>query len=128
MAMKAKFLIIIEKGERNYSAYSPDVPGCIATGRSVETTLNEMRVALVFHIESLIESGDNVPTPKSLNYYLDKTDEISSEDILAHIEIDVTEPLRNLCPTKSQFTKNRPVRRAEISQFCFVIMASITIR
>ncbi len=90
--MKAKFLIIIEKGERNYSAYSPDVPGCIATGRSVETTLNEMREALVFHIESLIESGDNVPTPKSLNYYLDKTDEISSEDILAHIEIDVTEP------------------------------------
>lgn len=90
--MKKKFLIILEKGERNYSAYSPDIPGCIATGRSVETTLNEIREALVFHIEGLVENGDDVPSPKSLNYYIDKTDEISSEDILAHIEIDVPQP------------------------------------
>ena len=90
--MKVKFLIILEKGERNYSAYSPDVQGCIATGQSVETTLNEMREALVFHIEGLIESGDDMPSPKSLNHYLDKTDEISSDDILAHIEIQIPEP------------------------------------
>jgi len=90
--MKAKFLIILEKGGRNYSAYSPDIPGCIATGRSVEATLNEMRAALVFHIEGLLQNGDAVPSPKSLNYYIDKTDEISSDDILAHIEIEIPEP------------------------------------
>jgi len=90
--MKTKFLIILEKGGRNYSAYSPDVPGCVATGESVETTLNEMREALVFHIEGLIENGDDVPTPKTLNYYIEKTDEISSDDILAHIEIEVPQP------------------------------------
>ena len=90
--MKSKFLIIFEKGERNYSAYSPDVPGCIATGTTVEITLNEMREALVFHIEGLIESGDDMPTPKTLNHYIEKTDEISSDDILAHVEIEVPQP------------------------------------
>jgi predicted RNase H-like HicB family nuclease len=90
--MKTKFLIILEKGERNYSASSPVVPGCVATGKSVETTLNEMREALVFHIEGLIENGADVPTPKTLNYYIEKTDEISSDDILAHIEIEVPQP------------------------------------
>ncbi len=90
--MKTKFLIILEKGERNYPAYSPDVPGCIATGKSVEITSNEMREALVFHIEGLIENGDDLPTPKTLNYYIEKIDEISSDDILAHIEIEMPQP------------------------------------
>lgn len=51
-----------------------------------------MRGALAFHIEGLVQNGVNAPTPKSLNYYIDKTDDISSENILAHIEIEVPEP------------------------------------
>ncbi len=84
-----KFLVIIEKGAKNYSAYSPDVSGCAATGKSVEETLENMREALEFHIEGMLEDGEEIPLPKGLNYYLENTDEISSEDILAHVNIKV---------------------------------------
>ncbi|MDQ3713773.1 MAG: type II toxin-antitoxin system HicB family antitoxin [Acidobacteriota bacterium] len=84
-----KFLVIIEKGAKNYSAYSPDVSGCAATGKSVEETLESMREALEFHIEGMLEDGEEIPLPKGLNYYLENTDEISSEDILAHVNIEV---------------------------------------
>ena len=87
-----KYLIILEKGESNYSAYSPDVSGCIATGKSVEETLENMREALEFHFEEMLENGEAIPVPKSLNYYVEKTDEISSEDILAHINLETPEP------------------------------------
>ena len=87
-----KYLIIIEKGENNYSAYSPDVAGCAATGKSVEETLENMREALEFHFEGMLENGEEIPAPKSLNYYIEKTGEISSEDILAHINMKVPEP------------------------------------
>ncbi len=87
-----KFLIIIEKGANNYSAYSPDVTGCAATGKSIEETLENMREALEFHFEGMRENGEAIPAPKSLNYYIEKTDEISSEDILAHVEIEISEP------------------------------------
>jgi predicted RNase H-like HicB family nuclease len=70
--MKAKFLIIIEKGENNYSAYSPDVPECAATGESVESTLQHIRNALEFHFEGMLQNGDEIPEPKSLSYYLQK--------------------------------------------------------
>lgn len=82
------FLIIIEKGSNNYSAYSPDLPGCAATGKSVEETLSNMKEVVEFHLEGVAESGETVPTPKSLNYYLEETDEISSDDILAHVHVE----------------------------------------
>ncbi len=84
-----KFLIVIEKGKNNYSAYSPDVSGCAATGKTIEKTLANMKEALEFHIEGVLESGESVPTPRSLNYYIEKTNEISSDDILAHIDVAV---------------------------------------
>ncbi len=87
-----KYLITIEKGENNYSAYSPDVLGCAATGKSVEETLENMRNALKFHFEGIVEDSEEIPAPKSLNYYIEKTDEISSEDILAHINFEIPEP------------------------------------
>lgn len=46
--MKNRYLVIIEKGVRNYSAFSPDVPGCIATGKTVEETIDSIRDALGF--------------------------------------------------------------------------------
>jgi len=87
-----KYLIIIEKGENNYSAYSPDVSGCAATGKTVEETLQTMKQALEFHFEGLTEDGEEIPMPKGLNFYLEQTDEISSEDILAHINLEMPEP------------------------------------
>lgn len=89
--MSNKYLIVIEKGENNYSAYSPDVFGCVATGTTVEETISNIRDALEFHIEGMLEDGESFPTPKTLNYYLENTDEISSDDILTHIEIKLAE-------------------------------------
>ena len=89
--MKSKFLIVIEEGDVNYSAYSPDVPGCVATGTSVEGTLTSIRSALQFHLEGMAEHGEQMPVPQTLNYYVQSTDEISSDDILAHVVIDTPE-------------------------------------
>ena len=57
------YTIFIEKSPRNYAAYAPDLPGCIATGTTREETLNEMRQAIRLHIESLREHGEPVPEP-----------------------------------------------------------------
>ncbi|CAN5252283.1 hypothetical protein BH10ACI1_BH10ACI1_27910 [soil metagenome] len=89
--MKSKFLVVIEKGENNYSAYSPDVSGCVSTGKTVEETISNMKEALEFHLEGMLEDGESFPMPKTLNYYIESTDEISSEDILTHIEITLPE-------------------------------------
>lgn len=86
-----KFLVIIEKGKNNFSAYSPDISGCAATGKSVEETLENMKSVLEFHLEGMRNGGEEIPTPKSLNYYIAETDEISSEDILAHINVETPE-------------------------------------
>ncbi len=79
-----KYLIVIEKGEKNYSAYSPDIPGCAATGKTVDETISEMQSALEFHFEGMIEGGEKIPMPKSLNFYLEQTNEISDENIRTH--------------------------------------------
>lgn len=89
--MKTRFLVVIEKVKANYSAYSPDLPGCIATGKTVEETLSEMRSAILFHLEGMIGDGDNIPLPRSLNLYLLETDEISVDDILTSVEIEIPE-------------------------------------
>ena len=61
-----RFLIIIEKAGENFSAYSPDLPGCVATGATREETERRMYEAIEFHIEGLIE--DNQPVPSSTSF------------------------------------------------------------
>ncbi|MDD4906449.1 MAG: type II toxin-antitoxin system HicB family antitoxin [Methylobacter tundripaludum] len=51
------YAIVVEKAANNYSAYVPDLPGCVATGNTVEETEREIREAIEFHIEGLIEDG-----------------------------------------------------------------------
>ena len=63
--------IVVEKAGNNYSAYTPDLPGCIATGATIEETEREMRAAIEFHIEGLIEDGVSVPLPESIVEYLE---------------------------------------------------------
>lgn len=59
-----RYTIVIEKSPRNYAAYVPDLPGCVATGATREETVNEIREAIRFHIESLLEHGESVPEPQ----------------------------------------------------------------
>lgn len=87
--MKTKFLVIIEKGSSNFSAYTPDLPGCIATGKTVEKTVAEMSLAIEFHVEGMIENGEELPKPRSINSYLLETDEISANDILTSVEVEM---------------------------------------
>jgi predicted RNase H-like HicB family nuclease len=60
-----KYYVIIEKGEQNYSAYVPDLPGCVTTGGTVEETLRNIREAIEGHLELLLEMGEPVPEPRS---------------------------------------------------------------
>lgn len=66
-----RYAIVVEKAENNYSAYVPDLPGCVATGASVEETEREIREAIGLHIEGLIEDGLPVPQPSSIVEYLE---------------------------------------------------------
>lgn len=58
-----RFLVVIEKADNNYSAYSPDLPGCIATGKTREETELHMHEAIEMHVRGLQE--DNLPIPES---------------------------------------------------------------
>jgi len=62
----SKYLVIYEPGEHNWSAFSPDVPGCVATGKSREETERNFREALTLHLELLAEDGDDIPQPTGL--------------------------------------------------------------
>ena len=58
-----RFLVVIEKADGNYSAYAPDLPGCVATGKTVEEAERNMHQAIEMHIQGLLE--DNLPVPES---------------------------------------------------------------
>ena len=69
----SKYTIVIEKAEGNYSAYCPDLPGCIATGRTEEKTIQRMKEAIEFHIEGLREEKTSIPTPSTKAVSVDVT-------------------------------------------------------
>ena len=60
-----RYLIIVEKTATGYSAYSPDVPGCVAAAATRPEVEREMHDAIEFHIEGLRAAGEEVPTPRS---------------------------------------------------------------
>jgi predicted RNase H-like HicB family nuclease len=64
------YLVIIERAPNNYAAYSPDLPGCIATGDTEEETLALMREAIAFHLEGLREEGLPIPQPTTRAEYV----------------------------------------------------------
>jgi predicted RNase H-like HicB family nuclease len=61
-----RFLIVIEKANKNYSAYSPDLPGCVATGATREEAEQNMYDAIEMHIQGLLE--DKLPVPESKSF------------------------------------------------------------
>ena len=65
-----KFLVVIEKGENGYGAYSPDLPGCVAIGSTREETEEKMYEAIAFHLEGLREDGLPIPDSESVAEYI----------------------------------------------------------
>jgi len=66
-----KYLVIFEKAGDNYSAYSPDLPGCIATGSTRSDVEKNIREAISFHIEGLVKDGSSIPEPASFTEYVE---------------------------------------------------------
>jgi predicted RNase H-like HicB family nuclease len=66
-----KYLIIYEKTSTGYSAYVPDLPGCVAAGFSFEETADLMRRAVELHLEAMREDGDPIPEPTTRADYVD---------------------------------------------------------
>ena len=66
-----RYAVVIEKADGNYSAYVPDLPGCIAAGETVADVEREIREAIRFHIEGLQADGLAVPEPTSIAQYVE---------------------------------------------------------
>jgi predicted RNase H-like HicB family nuclease len=66
-----RYAIVIEKAQSNYSAYVPDLPGCVATGATVEEVESQIREAIEFHLEGLREDGLPIPASESRVEYVD---------------------------------------------------------
>lgn len=66
-----RYAIVVEEAENNFSAYAPDLPGCVATGFSIEEVEREMQEAIEFHLEGLIEDGLPIPRAASRIEYLE---------------------------------------------------------
>ncbi len=66
-----KYLIVIEKTQTGFSAYSPDIPECVTTGKSHEETTENMEEAITFHLEGLKLEGEPLPLPSSTSAYIE---------------------------------------------------------
>lgn len=66
-----RYAIVVEKAEKNYAAYVPDLPGCIATGATIEETERLLREAIELHVAGMREDGLPVPEPSSVVDYVE---------------------------------------------------------
>ncbi len=66
-----RYAVVIEKAGNNYGAYVPDLPGCVATGNTIAETEAEIRGAIAFHIDGLIEDGLPVPPAAAQASYVE---------------------------------------------------------
>jgi predicted RNase H-like HicB family nuclease len=69
--MQTKYLIVIEKTPNNLSAFSPDLPGCVATGSSQSEVEERMRDAIRMHLDGMREDGLEIPKPSSVAEYIE---------------------------------------------------------
>lgn len=90
-----KYLVVIEKSDTGFSAFSPDAPGCITVGDTVEETIANMREALDLYIEATVENGHDLPKGKGVEYHITngllKEGEIAEEYFLTQVEIELPE-------------------------------------
>ena len=66
-----KYAVVIEHGERNLSAYVPDLPGCVSTGKTIEEIQRNIREAIEFHLEGMVADGDPIPEPSTSVSYVE---------------------------------------------------------
>ena len=66
-----RYAVVIEKGERNYSAYVPDLPGCVSVGDTLDEVKAEIRKAIAVHLEGLREDGAPIPSPSTSAEYVE---------------------------------------------------------
>jgi predicted RNase H-like HicB family nuclease len=66
-----RYAVVIESGPGNLSAYVPDLPGCIATGKTLEEVLNNIRAAAEFHLEGMRQDGLPIPEPTTRCEYIE---------------------------------------------------------
>jgi predicted RNase H-like HicB family nuclease len=66
-----KYAVVIEKAQSNYSAYVPDLPGCVAAASTIEEVEKEIREAIEFHIEGMRKDGEAAPQPSSSVEYIE---------------------------------------------------------
>lgn len=66
-----RYAVVIEKATGNYSAYVPDLPGCVATGLTLSEVESEISEAIAFHIEGMVEDGLPIPPPASQVEYIE---------------------------------------------------------
>lgn len=66
-----QYMVVIEKGKNNFSAYVPDLPGCISTGKTKRSVLKLIREGIQFHLEGMIEDSAVIPKPSTMSEYVD---------------------------------------------------------
>jgi predicted RNase H-like HicB family nuclease len=66
-----KYLVVVEKTDTGYSAYSPDLEGCVATGQTSDEVEREMQEAINFHLEGMARNGDPIPEPRTYSRYIE---------------------------------------------------------
>ena len=66
-----RYAVVIESGGNNYSAYVPDLPGCVATGDTVERVRENLREAVRMHLDGMRQDGQPIPPPSTSTEYLD---------------------------------------------------------
>ena len=91
--MKLRYAVVFEQTSNNYGAYAPDVPGCGSTGVTWEEIQANIREALAFHIEGMVENGEAVPEPRmsvreAMAYHSQPLDESALESLAAFGKAD----------------------------------------
>ena len=86
-----KYLVVIEKADENYSAFSPNLPGCITVGATVEETISHIKEAIELYLEVTAEQGKGVPPSCGLRYHIDQgvfnENEMAPEYYIAQVEV-----------------------------------------
>ncbi len=102
--MTDQYLIVLEKSDTGFSAYSPDVAGCIATGETLEDTTKLMRSALVLHLAD----DANLPKPRGIDAYVDALRDSEGEEFyLTHISVaSVASLMANLQGVSREQSRN----------------------
>ena len=66
-----RYAVVIEKAKKNYSAYVPDLPGCVATGATLEEVESEIKEAIRFHLDGMRQDGEPIPEPSAVCEYVE---------------------------------------------------------